>query len=1363
MGRREGPNPVIDPLAGGGEMGALMRSIDWSRTAVGAVSTWPQSLRTALSMLLETGFPMYIAWGLELIQFYNDGYRPILGSTKHPAAMGRSTRETFAEIWDIIGPMFDGVFQGTATTVVDFLLPLDRHGFVEECYFIFSYSPIREEGGSVGGVLVTVTETTERVLGARRLKTLQELSAKTQEATTAEAVCQIAAGVLAENPADLPIALLYLLAPDGKRAMLAGAAGIEPGTPASPPEIDLSSEVRPWLPGQVLELPIAQPGQDRPIGLLVAAISPRLVFDDKYRSFLELAAGQIATAISRANALAEARARAEALAEIDRAKTAFFSNVSHELRTPLTLILGPARDAIERADTLPPEDAERWQLVHRNALRLLKLVNTLLDFSRIEAGRMEASYEPTDLAHLTRDLASVFRSAVEDAGLRLALDIEGLGEPVFIDHDLWEKIVLNLVSNAFKFTFEGEIEIALRRSGDRAVLTVRDTGIGVAAEQLPLLFDRFHRVPGARSRTHEGTGIGLALVQELVKLHGGTVTASSATGQGTMFTVSIPFGTAHLPQDRIAAPRSLSSTAVSTEAFVQESLRWLPESAPPPPKTTGSIRILVADDNADMREYVTRLLRERWAVEAVADGTSALARAREAPPDLILSDIMMPGMDGFELLQALRDDPSTRAIPVIFLSARAGEEARIEGLSAGADDYLIKPFSARELLARVGTHLEASRLRLEADRARARLYSLFMQAPVPVCVFAGPTLVYDLANPLYEQIVGRSDIVGMPLREALPELPHDAPVVQILEGVYASGKPYTADEFCVPLDRKGDGTIEDAFFNFTCQPMRDAAGEMFGIMAVAVDVTTQVLARREVEAARNLLATVVNQIPAGVIVAEAPSGRTLLANERVQAILGQSALPTRSIGDFTAYPAVHPDGRPFAAHEYSLPRALSGEAVLDQEVLFNHPDGSQRTLSVSAAPVYDSNGKIIAAVNAFSDITDRKRAEEQRQQLLLREREARAEAEVANRSKDEFLAMLGHELRNPLAPIVTALHLMRLRDDETLHRERTMIERQVNHLVRLVDDLLDVSRITRGRIELKRERIEMSEIVAKAIEMASPLIEQRQHQLILDVRHKGLVLEADAVRMAQVVANLLNNAAKYTEPHGTIAISAATEGGEIVLRVRDTGIGLSAEILPRVFDLFVQERQALDRAQGGLGLGLAIVRTLVELHGGRVEARSGGHGCGSEFTVRLPPAAETGDAPSGAPVRDRESAPHPGALRVLVVDDNQDAAELLAESVRMMGHAAHVAHDGPTGLRLAAQFRPDVALLDIGLPVMDGYELASHLRALPGLAAVRLIAVTGYDQEADRRHTERAGFERHLVKPIHFENLEEILAQKPSE
>ncbi len=678
-------------LSGGGEMGALMRTIDWSRTAVGPVETWPQSLRTALSILLETGFPMYIAWGAEFTQFYNDGYRPILGSTKHPAAMGISTRQTFAEIWHIIGPMFDGVMQGRPTTVVDFLLPLDRHGFVEECYFIFSYSPIRRETGTVGGVLVTVTETTQRVLGERRLKTSQALAAQTREARTMQEAYEIAGRVLAENPADLPSASIHLVDDAGQRTRLVASCGsVAAG-------------------GRVVELPIVEPGADRPAAVLVASTSPRLMVDDAYKGFLALIASQIGTAVAGARALEEAQARADVLAELDRAKTAFFSNVSHEFRTPLTLMLGPTAEALAS-----PERALRdgdLEIVYRNELRLLKLVNTLLDFSRIEAGRVQATYEPTDLAAFTRDVASAFRSAIERAGLRLTVNCPPLPEPVYVDREMWEKVVLNLLSNAFKFTFAGGIDVDLSWQQDRVELRVRDTGVGIAPGDLERVFDRFHRVETGKARTQEGSGIGLALVRELIAMHGGTIHAESAPGTGTTFVARIPVGTSHLRAERIRADRTLASTATGATAYVEEALRWLApdaaqvEAAASAPAAAPDGRILVADDNADMRDYVTRLLSPRWHVDAVGDGRAALETARRHRPDLVVSDVMMPGLDGFQLLDALRSDEETRAIPVILLSARAGEEARIEGLGAGADEYLQKPFSARELVARLDSLL----------------------------------------------------------------------------------------------------------------------------------------------------------------------------------------------------------------------------------------------------------------------------------------------------------------------------------------------------------------------------------------------------------------------------------------------------------------------------------------------------------------------------------------------------------------------------------------------------------------------------------------------------------------------------------
>jgi CheY-like chemotaxis protein/two-component sensor histidine kinase len=344
-----------------------------------------------------------------------------------------------------------------------------------------------------------------------------------------------------------------------------------------------------------------------------------------------------------------------------------------------------------------------------------------------------------------------------------------------------------------------------------------------------------------------------------------------------------------------------------------------------------------------------------------------------------------------------------------------------------------------------------------------------------------------------------------------------------------------------------------------------------------------------------------------------------------------------------------------------------------------------------------------------------------------------------------------------LAPIQTALQLMRLRGTCAAERERTVIQRQVTHLTRLVDDLLDVSRITRGKVTLKRERVEISDVVAKAIETSSPLLEQRLHTVTMDVARRGLMVDGDHTRLAQVVSNLLTNAAKYTETGGHITIQAGRDGAEIVLSVRDTGIGIPSELLPNVFDLFVQGRQSVERSHGGLGLGLTIVRSLVTLHGGTVSVRSEGLGRGSEFTVRLPAAPVRAADIAGAHLPNAVAEYPPTGLRLLVVDDNEDAAEMLGQALALKGHHARVVHDGPAAIRAAEEFRPDVALLDIGLPVMDGYEVGERLRSLDGFQHLRLIAITGYGQDADRARSRAAGFESHLVKPIDLDVLDELL------
>ena len=477
--------------------------------------------------------------------------------------------------------------------------------------------------------------------------------------------------------------------------------------------------------------------QGAPRAALNPGISPHRVLDESNRQLHTTVSDQIDSGVAGTLALHAVTRRAEALSEIDRAKTVFFSNISHEFRTPLTLILGPIEDAVARRGALQGASLEA---VQRNAVRLMRLVNSLLDFARIESGRMEVAYAPTDLAALTADIASSFRSLIERVGIRFVVDCEPLPEAIHVDGGQWEKIVLNLLSNAFKFTSAGEITVVQRWRGDHVALTVSDTGCGIPERELPHMFERFHRVEGSRGRSYEGTGIGLSLVKEFVGLHGGAVAVTSRTGAvgaGSAFRVTIPTGCAHLAPERIGAGGSDGGPGAGSNrgAFALEAASWsaghepapagaqgiLPAAPPAHERAEQDAQVLVVDDNPDMRDYLARIIGEHWRVRTAPDGAAAFASARAEPPDLVLSDVMMPIMNGGELLRALRAEKATREIPVVLLSARAGEEAVVAGIETGADDYLVKPFSARELVARVRTHLDMARLRRSWSREpRAR-------------------------------------------------------------------------------------------------------------------------------------------------------------------------------------------------------------------------------------------------------------------------------------------------------------------------------------------------------------------------------------------------------------------------------------------------------------------------------------------------------------------------------------------------------------------------------------------------------------------------------------------------------------------
>jgi anti-anti-sigma factor len=752
------------PFVGEGELAKRMRSLDWSATPVGPVEDWPASLRSVVRIMLTSRFPMWLGWGPELAFLYNDAYWRDTLRAKHPWALGRPAREVWAEIWPDIGPRIESVLaSGVATWDESLLLFLERAGYPEETYHTFSYSPLVDEHGQVVGMLCVVSEDTDRVLSERRMATLRDLAAAVAAARTQDDVLAAARRELGANVHSLPFSLTYLFDDHGiahlacTTGIQAGAAGaprkIEPGDdetgwPISPMRAgqavlvdELATRFGPlptgaWSqpPTHAAAVPLAATAGQGPVaGFLVVGLNPHRPYDDRYQGFIELVASQIAAGLVNAGAYEAELRRAEALAELDRAKTEFFSNVSHEFRTPLTLIMGPVAELRSAEDIDPVRLRTELDMIHRNGLRLGKLVNTLLDFSRLQAGRIQARFQPVDLGVITAELASVFHSAIQRAGLRFEIECADLGEPVYVDREMWEKVVLNLLSNALKFTFDGHISVTVRRNGDAAVVTVTDTGTGIPAEELPRLFDRFHRVHGVRARSHEGSGIGLALVAELVALHGGQITADSALGKGTAFTVTLALGNAHLPAEQIVPASVVTAASEGAAPFVEEALRWLPDAADVPEDAAGlrpvvaeplgpaTGRVLVADDNADMREYLARLLGARYRVQTVSDGAAALAAATAQCPDLIVSDVMMPGMDGLELVAALRADPRTARVPMVLLSARAGQEAAAEGLTAGADDYLVKPFTAGELLARVGAHLQLGQLRREAEHRLASL------------------------------------------------------------------------------------------------------------------------------------------------------------------------------------------------------------------------------------------------------------------------------------------------------------------------------------------------------------------------------------------------------------------------------------------------------------------------------------------------------------------------------------------------------------------------------------------------------------------------------------------------------------------
>ena len=722
-------------------------------------------------------------------------------------------------------------------------------------------------------------------------------------------------------------------------------------------------------------------------------------WNDELEARVEKRTGEIA------EANIQLRDANQKLAKLDQAKTSFFSNISHEFRTPLTLILGSLQEALgESAAELSPAQNKLLAVAQRNSLRLLKLVNTLLDFTRLEAGRVQAAFQPVDLASATLQSASLFECAFAEAGLLFTIDCKPLPEPVYADPEMWDKIVLNLLSNAFKFTHSGGVTVRLKGDGAEARLTVRDTGTGIPPHELPNLFQRFHRIEGSEGRSHEGSGIGLALVKELIELHGGTISVESAQGRGSSFHVSIPFGTSHLPADCLRETQGAADFGGGAKAYITDALSWLPNAGANPrdedgldsehahAATTdaGRPRVVVADDNADMRDYVGRhLSRAGFVVVAAPDGAKALAACLDNPPDLVLMDVMMPKLDGFGLVARLRSDVRTALLPIILLSARAGEDARIEGLRAGADDYLVKPFESRELLARADAAVRLAQARKEAlnrEAEMARLRASFEDAAVGMAHVSTDGRWLRVNDRLCA-IMGYSR--GELLAKTFQEITHPADLetdLAAMQQLLAGSIPnYTMEKRYI---RKDGGTI---WGNLMVSLARKADGSTDYFVSVVDDITVRKQAATELAESRSRLSVVVDSAMDAIISIDSRQN-VVLFNEAAERMFQRKAadvighsleklLPKR----FATRHSRHIDG--FAQTGVSN-RAMGNLGALSAL----RADGAEFPIEASISQTSIAGEKLFTAI--IRDITERKRAETM-QRLLLAELDHRVKNTLA--------------------------------------------------------------------------------------------------------------------------------------------------------------------------------------------------------------------------------------------------------------------------------------------------------------------------------------------------------------------------------
>ncbi len=1209
-------------------MGARIRSFDWANNPLGAIQTWPQSLRTVLDIMLRSQSPIFLWWGPELIQFYNDAYRPILGSTKHPQALGNQGRRTWSEIWDIISPMIESVMQrGQSTAVRNGLLVLERNGFPEEGYFDYAYSPIHDESGQIAGVFAACNETTEQVLSARRVETLRRLAASDSTSRSAIDLCVAAADTLAGNASDIPFALIYWSGPDGRPVFVA-ATGVDTSDPATAPElwplvaalamtingapivlddcasrVPVNSELAPLASGhpalRVAVWPFVRPGRatdEVANGVIVVGINPRLPYDNAYRTFHELLAGQIAAGAASAQSVAQARYRAEALAESEaRYRTALLVGRMATWETDLvarTRQWSPEAGAIfgfaahTRLGQVGGDSDEYWLALHPDDRHLVREFHAKAD--RLDSFTAE------------------YRIIRPDGTL---LWLWGRGQVVTRTAQGKAHRLVNIV-----------IDVTERK---------------VAEERVRLSEIRYRRL-------FEAAQDGVLLIDSNTR----------------KITDANPFMTNLL--------------SCSIEQLIGREL----------------FEIGLLKDEKESQEMVRKLVLEH---------------------QVRYENLPMTGPNS--------------AMHEVEVVATLYDEAGYSVIQCNIRDITRRKLAERAL------NLSEQRFRGTFENAAIGLAHIGLDGR------------WLRVNQTICRITGYSEAELLPLTYAEITHPDDLEADLMFVDRLLAGE---IDNYSmVKRYLRKDGSI--VWVNLTVSLLRELNGDPLHFISAVEDISAKRTAQEELDRQRKFIERLAHVMPSMLYVFDLVEQRNVWANRQVGEALGYSQSNIAEPGPDLLAKLMHPDDQEKVSQHFSRLSNSPDATVLEIDYRLRHRDGQWRWFQSHDVPfTRDQNQQVREIVGVAADVT--------------RSRQVEQELREADAKKDHFIATLAHELRSPLAPIRNAINVMRKigEDDPDLIWCRDIIDRQVGQMAHMLEDLLDVSRIAQGKLTLRVERVDLATVVEQAVDVARPFIDAAGHTLRVALPAQPLPLRGDLTRLAQVFSNLLINAAKYTEANGTIELIAQPLDDSVEVRVTDTGIGIDAQHLPQVFQMFGQVVAALDRSQGGLGIGLSLIKRLVEMHGGQISAHSAGLGKGSQFVVHLPIAstespAEPNDVIDAVlPMPDHH-------YRVLVVDDSRDSADSLAMLLELNGHRVQIAYDGLTAVTMAQRYRPHAVLMDLGMPGVNGYEACRRIRQQAWGQSMLLIAQTGWGQESDRKLTREAGFDHHLVKPIDASLLDQSL------